>query len=444
MSNETAPLLSSYHDSQRERTQQLLAAQQNTSSTQDNHENGYPVDHGRIAWMQVLGGFILFANSWGLPNAFGVFQTYYLDTLMPGQDAAQISWIGSIQLFFTTIGCLPCGVLLDRGYLKSIILAGTLLELLGLLLTSFFHGYWPVFFAQGVCMGIGSGLLALVPVAVLAMFFERRRMLATGLASTGASVAGIVYSLAMRVLFTSVGFAWSIRIFALVILCTNTVAFAVMRLQPQGGEKKSSGFGLHHFKDAPYAVFVGAFALFVASSFVPFFFVQEYAIKLGVEKEMAFNLLSVMNAANIFGRFVPNFVADRYGGVNTLLPLSIACIITLCMLPLAQNLNGLIAVSIVYGFLSGGVIIIPGPTIADLSPAKSEIGVRLGLAYLVAAFGGLLGNPAAGAIKGQGNGAVENFRGVWLFAVGVMGAGTVALVVTRWIKLGSVWAVGRV
>lgn len=114
------------------------------------------------------------------------------------------------------------------------------------------------------------------------------------------------------------------------------------------------------------------------------------------------------------------------------------------MLPLAQNLNGLIAVSIVYGFLSGGVIIIPGPTITDLSPTKAEIGVRLGLAYLVAAFGGLLGNPAAGAIKSQGNGAVENFRGVWLFAVGVMSAGTVALVVTRWIKLGSVWAVGRV
>lgn len=37
-------------------------------------------------------------------------------------------------------------------------------------------------------MGVGSGLLAIVPVVILAMFFEKRRMLATGLASTGASV----------------------------------------------------------------------------------------------------------------------------------------------------------------------------------------------------------------------------------------------------------------
>ncbi|PZC93583.1 AraJ, Arabinose efflux permease [Pyrenophora tritici-repentis] len=437
--NETEPLLS-YHEAQRERTEQLLA-HEITASAQD-HED-YPVDHGKVAWMQVLGGFILFANSWGLPNAFGVFQTYYVDTLMPGQDAASIAWIGSIQLFFTTIGCLPGGVLLDRGYLKSIIAVGTFLEILGLLLTSFFHGFWPIFFAQGVCMGIGSGLMALVPVAVLAMFFEKKRMVATGLASTGASVAGIAYTLSMRSLFTSVGFAWAVRIFAAIILLTNAVAFVVMRLQLQYGSKGSS-FGFHHFKDLPYAVFVVAFTLFVASTFVPFFFIQEYAIKLSVEKDMAFNLLSIMNAANIFGRFVPNFVADRYGGVNTLFPLTIACIITLCTLPLVRDFNGLVAVSIAYGFLSGGVIIIPGPTITDLTPNKSEIGVRLGLAYLVAAFGGLLGNPAAGAIKGQGNGAVENFKGVWFFAVGVMGAGAVALVVTRWAKLGSAWALGRV
>jgi hypothetical protein len=159
-------------------------------------------------------------------------------------------------------------------------------------------------------MGIGSGLLALIPVAVLAMFFEKKRMLATGLASTGASVAGIAYTLSMRSLFTSVGFSWAVRIFALLILATNAIAFAVMRLQQQYGSKGSK-FGFYHFKDLPYTVFVGAFTLFVASSFVPFFFIQEYALQLGVSKDMAFNLLSIMNAANIFGRFVPNYIADR-------------------------------------------------------------------------------------------------------------------------------------
>lgn len=107
---------------------------------------------------------------------------------MPDVDAASIAWIGSIQLFFTTVGCLPAGILLDRGYLKSLIAVGTVLEVVGLISTSFFKSFWAILFAQGVCMGIGSGLLAIIPVIVVAMFFEKKRMLATGLASTGASV----------------------------------------------------------------------------------------------------------------------------------------------------------------------------------------------------------------------------------------------------------------
>lgn len=114
----------------------------------------------------------------------------------------------------------------------------------------------------------------------------------------------------MRSLFVSVGFAWAVRILALIILATNVVAFLVMRLQLQYGSK-SSKFGFHHFKDLPYSVFVLAFTLFVASSFIPFFFIQEYALNLGVSTDMAFNLLSIMNAANILGRFLPNFIADR-------------------------------------------------------------------------------------------------------------------------------------
>jgi hypothetical protein len=47
-------------------------------------------------------------------------------------------------------------------------------------------------------------------------------------------------------------------------------------------------------------------------------------------------------------------------------------------------------------------------------------------------------------IKGDGKNAVQNFNGVWFCAVGVMSAGVVALIATRWLKLGSSFAVGRV
>ena len=36
-----------------------------------------PPNGGLVAWLQVVGGFMLFFNNWGIVNAFGVFQSYY-------------------------------------------------------------------------------------------------------------------------------------------------------------------------------------------------------------------------------------------------------------------------------------------------------------------------------------------------------------------------------
>jgi hypothetical protein len=68
MADEREPLLE-YHEIQRERTEQLLAhvpipTPTPTSTGDALEQDGYPVDHGKVAWMQVLGGFIVFANSW--------------------------------------------------------------------------------------------------------------------------------------------------------------------------------------------------------------------------------------------------------------------------------------------------------------------------------------------------------------------------------------------
>jgi hypothetical protein len=56
-SDERQPLL-------RNRTEERaqIRAHEVTSSAQEHPD--YPIDHGSVAWMQVVGGFIIFANSW--------------------------------------------------------------------------------------------------------------------------------------------------------------------------------------------------------------------------------------------------------------------------------------------------------------------------------------------------------------------------------------------
>lgn len=47
--------------------------------------------------------------------------------------------------------------------------------------------------------------------------------------------------------------------------------------------------------------------------FTPLFYIQQFAIHLGLSPGAAFYLLSVVNGSSAFGRILPGFVADRFG-----------------------------------------------------------------------------------------------------------------------------------
>lgn len=152
------------------------------------------------------------------------------------------------------VGALA-GWLLDAGHLKPILIAGTAFEVGGMLLLSLCQSYWQVLLAQGICVGIGSGLLGLTSVAVTPLYFQKKRMIATGIAATGSSLAGIVYPIMMRSLFIRVGFAWAVRSLAFLMLGCLLVCIVIMRLRPHA-RKPSPLFKASYLRDVPYTFFV--------------------------------------------------------------------------------------------------------------------------------------------------------------------------------------------
>jgi MFS family permease len=97
-----------------------------------------------------------------------------------------------------------------------------------------------------------------------------------------------------------------------------------------------------------------------------------------------------------------------------------------------HSLVGLIVMSALYGFISGGMVSLPPAVIANLTTKKDEFGVRIGVGYTIAAFGALIGNPIAGALQ-LGNGTrrdrvQEKYQGTWFFAGAVMMVCTALLI----------------
>lgn len=91
---------------------------------------------------------------------------------------------GFLLLFVSVI----TGPLYDAGYLRALVYGGTSLTIFGMMMTSICQTYVELLVAQGIVVGVGDGLLFLPSIVIVSQYFDRRRALATGIASMGSSI----------------------------------------------------------------------------------------------------------------------------------------------------------------------------------------------------------------------------------------------------------------
>ena len=80
----------------------------------DDDDPDPPPDGGRQAWTQVLCMHLVFLNTWGVSNGYGVFQRYYLSRF-PSSSPSAVSWVGSIQVFLVFFVGVLAGLLFKSG-----------------------------------------------------------------------------------------------------------------------------------------------------------------------------------------------------------------------------------------------------------------------------------------------------------------------------------------
>lgn len=170
--------------------------------------------------------------------------------------------------------------------------------------------------------------------------------------------------------------------------------------------------------------------------YIPFFYIQSYAINspdTKIDPSFAFYLLIILNAASLFGRIIPNLLADKTGPLNMLFPCAaISALLGFCWIAINSK-AGLVVFSILYGFFSGTFVSLPPTTVVSLSPSLAVVGTRVGMSFAFATFKLLVGNPVAGAILGTG----AIYIGLQAFAGGTVAAAAIAVLVARVLKVGS-------
>lgn len=245
-------------------------------------------------------------------------------------------------------------------------------------------------------------------------------------------LGGVIYPVIFYKLVPQVGFGWATRTLAFIMLGTLCISLAVMKVRVVPKQKRAL-FQLSAFKELPFTFFsLGLFFGFMGL-YIPFFYISGYASADKISSDrMAFYLLVIMNAASIFGRTIPNFIADKTGPLNMLIPCAIvSCILGFCWIGI-HNTAGLIVFAALYGFFSGTFVSLPPTTVVTLSPDLSMVGTRMGMSFAFAGLGLLVGNPVAGAILGTGT----QFVGVQALCAGTVALSVVFMTLARYYKVG--------
>ncbi|KAF8182231.1 MFS general substrate transporter [Mycena galopus ATCC 62051] len=382
-------------------------------------EISYP-DGGLRAWLIVLGVRI----------STTVFQTYYQLDLLKDSSSSTISWIGSVQIALTFGVAVWMGRLFDNGWFALPAACASVALVVLTVLTGQCTEFWQFLLCQGFAIGIASGVIFGPTLAIVSHWFKRRRSTALGIVAAGSSVGGLIIPILVQRLIPQIGFPWTTRVLALVLLFTTGILNVCLkrRLPPV---KTSGGiFNWRAFQSKP-------FTLYTLAVFVLLTYIDVSATNAGIAPSFDVYLLAIANASSGVGRIMTGLLADRIGCMSVMIPGTLLAAMVTYAWPFATSLRSLVAVSIIYGFSSGifvGLQAVPLIHMGDMS----DVGRRTGTLFSILAISALAGPPISGAIAS----ATGNYKAVGYYAGTAMMVAIGILIYVRYLMTGK-WFGGK-
>ncbi|KAJ9487113.1 hypothetical protein VN97_g6212 [Penicillium thymicola] len=276
---------------------------------------------------------MLYFNTWGILNTFGAYQTYYESGALFHSSSSDISWVGSIAAFMLLFVGLFVGPIYDRGYLRTLLIVGSLMIAFGHMMLSLCSEFWQVVLAQGFVVGIGTGCLFVPCVAIIPQYFTTKMGAAMGAAASGSALGGVIYPIVLYRLINQIGFPWAVRVIGFIALGTLLIPISIMRLRVQPPKVRAM-VDPTAFKDPAYLAFVFTSLIAYMGLFVILFYLSFFAEATRItDSSLAFYMVPIFNAASVFGRTIPNKLADHFGPFNLLVPAALSSgMLMFCMM----------------------------------------------------------------------------------------------------------------
>jgi len=361
-----------------------------------------PAPDSAAAWLR-LAATILVATvggvgMWSVVVALPVVQADF------GVPRAEASLAFTLTMVGGATGGVVLGRLLDRAGILPVLLVGAVLLAVGYVGAAYAGNFAAYAIAHGV-IGFGSSIALGPLMADISHWFVRRRGVAVTLTSAGNYVAGTVWSPVVQHLIASIGWrsthagigiasAVAIVLIGLIAMRGRAPDARAVANVVAGGSA-TGALGLSFFS-LQVLLCVASVCCCVAMS-MPQVHIVAYCGDLGYGVAHGADMLAVMMAAGIVSRIGSGFIADRVGGLRTLLLGSVLQGTALALYLFYNGLVSLYVVSALFGLFQGGIVPSYAIIVREYFPPQ-QAGARVGIVLMTSMFGMALGGWLSGLI----------------------------------------------
>jgi MFS family permease len=301
------------------------------------------------------------------------------------------------------IGGILMGRLADRFGVVAPIVVGALLLGVGYVATGYAANLWQFALAQGL-IGLGSSGSFGPIMADMSHWFVRRRGIAVAIASCGNYLSGVIWPPIIQHFIASNG--WRPTQIVVGIVCVVLMlplSFGMRRRAPAHpvstgvatAADKLSGLGISA-NTLTGLLFVAGIACCVAMA-MPQVHIVAYCGDLGYGPARGAQMLSMMLGFGLISRLAGGFIADRIGGVATLLISSGLQGVALLLYVFFDGLFSLYVISALFGLFQGSIVPMYAIIVREYFAPK-EAGTRIGIVLLATLGGMALGGWMSGVI----------------------------------------------
>ena len=234
-------------------------------------------------------------------------------------------------------------------------------------------------------------------------WFSRYRGLAVAIAASGNYIGGTIWPSLINLGMQSIGWRHTHFAIGAFTVVTMVLSLVWLRLLMGAAERRSHvnaaapRVDLRLSTNALTAILsLAGIACCVAMS-MPQVHIVAYCGDLGYGVARGAEMLSLMLGFGIISRIGSGFLADRIGGIRTLLIGSIAQGVALLFYLFFDSLTSLYLISAMFGLFQGGIVPSYAIIVRETMPA-SEAATRVGIVIFATVFGMSFGGWVSGVI----------------------------------------------